>query len=191
MIHRAAPLLTATLLFVITSVTLTEPAEARRAFARGPQGVAGAYGYQGQYGRRAGARAISANGGFNARAAAYTGPNGTSVQSASGGAFRRGVGGFRGKQFSAEGANGGSANKYMNNAYNAQTGTGVRNSGASYTNPQGQSYGYDGTTSYAKGQGATTSIDTQNKGDYTVDWQKGQKPVVTPIPATVPATERP
>ncbi|MBC7997483.1 MAG: hypothetical protein IAF58_06055 [Leptolyngbya sp.] len=191
MIHRAAPLLTATLLFVITSVTLTEPAEARRAFARGQHGAAGAYAHQGQYGSRAGARAFGANGGFSARAASFNGPNGTNGQLAAGGAYKRGVGGFRAKQFSAEGANGGSANRYMNNAYNAQTGTGVRNSGASYTNPQGQSYGYNGTTSYAKGQGATSSIDTQNKGDYTVDWQKGQKPVVTPVPTTVPAAEMP
>jgi hypothetical protein len=189
--HRAAPLLAAMLLFLGTSVALQQPAEARRAFARGQHGVAGVYASQGKYLNRAGTRALGANAGFGARAASFNGPNGTNAQFGAGGAYKRGTGGFRAKQFSATGANGGSANGYMNNVYNAQTGTGMRNSGKSYTNAQGQTYGYDGSTSYTKGQGATSSINTQNKGDYTVDWQKGEKPVVTTVPATTSVSETP
>jgi len=182
--NYAAPLaLTATFLVVLSFATAPQ-AEARRAFARGANGAIGAFANQGQYGQRAGARALGANQGFGFRGGSYQGPNGSTLQTAQGGAYKRGVGAFRSKQFQANGANGGNANGYMNNAYNAQTGTGTRNSGVSYTNPQGQSYGYDGTTNYAKGQGATTTIDTQNKGDYTIDWQKGQKPVVTQSEAT-------
>ncbi|MBA3993043.1 MAG: hypothetical protein C0469_05895 [Cyanobacteria bacterium DS2.3.42] len=176
--NYAAPFVIPAVLAVLT-MTVAPPSEARRAFARGANGTAGAFAHQGQYGQRAGARALGANAGFGFRGGSYQGPNGSTLQAAQGGAYKRGVGGFRAKQFQATGANGGTGSGYMNNAYNAQTGTGTRNSGASYTNPQGQSYGYDGTTNYAKGQGATTTIDTQNKGDYTVDWQKGAKPVVT------------
>lgn len=163
----------------IVSIILAPPADARRAFARGANGSIGAFAHQGQYGQRAGARALGRNAGFGFRGGSYQGPNGSTLQTAQGGAYRRGVGGFRAKQFEASGANGRSGSGYMNHKYNAQTGEGARNSGVSYTNPQGQSYGYDGSTSYTKGQGGTTTIDTQNKGDYTVDWQKGQKPVVT------------
>lgn len=182
--NYAAPLAFTAALLAVFSMVVTPPAQARRAFARGANGSIGAFAHQGQYGQRAGARALGANQGFGFRGGSYQGPNGSTLQTAQGGAYKKGVGAFRAKQFQATGANGGNASGYMNNAYNAQTGTGTRNSGASYTNPQGQSYGYDGTTNYAKGQGATTTIDTQNKGDYTIDWQKGQKPVVTPTSTT-------
>ncbi|PZM77912.1 MAG: hypothetical protein DKT66_26925 [Candidatus Melainabacteria bacterium] len=183
--NYAAPLAFTAAFLAVFSMAVTPPAEARRAFARGANGSLGAFAHQGQYGQRAGARALGANQGFGFRGGSYQGPNGSTLQTAQGGAYKKGVGAFRAKQFQATGANGGNASRYMNNAYNAQTGTGTRNSGASYTNPQGQSYGYDGTTNYAKGQGATTTIDTQNKGDYTIDWQKGQKPVVTPTSTTI------
>lgn len=163
----------------VISVIFQSPAEARRAFVRGANGTAGAFAHSGQYGQRAGARALGRNAGFGFRGGSYQGPNGSTLQTAQAGAYKRGVGGFRKKQFDATGANGGNANGYMNHAYNAQTGSGTRNSGVSYTNPQGQSYGYDGSTTYTKGQGGTTTIDTKNKNDYTIDWQKGEKPVVT------------
>lgn len=174
----AAPIAIPVALAILTMV-IQSPADARRAFARGANGSVGAFGYNGQYGQRAGARALGSNAGFGFRGGSYQGPNGSTLQTAQGGAYKRGVGGFRKKQFEATGANGGNANGYMNSAYNAQTGAGSRNSGVSYTNPQGQSYGYDGSTTYTKGQGGTTTIDTKNKNDYTVDWQKGEKPVVT------------
>ena len=177
--NYTAPLALPAVILAIASMTLAQPADARRAFARGANGSIGAFAQQGQYGQRAGARALGANAGFGFRGGSYQGQNGSTLQTAQGGAYKRGVGAFRAKQFDATGANGGQAAGYMNNVYNAQTGTGTRNSGVSYTNPQGQSYGYDGTTNYTKGQGGTTTIDTQNKGDYTVDWQKGEKPVVT------------
>lgn len=178
MTNYAAPTAIAAALAVLTMV-IGSPAEARRAFARGANGSIGAFANSGQYGSRAGARALGANAGFGFRGGAYQGPNGSTLQTAQGGAYKRGVGGFRKKQFEATGANGGNANGYMNHTYNAQTGTGARNSGVNYTNPQGQSYGYDGSTTYTKGQGGTTTIDTKNKNDYSIDWQKGEKPVVT------------
>jgi len=180
--NYAAPI---AITLAILSITIQTPAEARRAFARGANGTMGAFASQGQYGQRAGARALGRNAGFGFRGGSYQGPNGSTLQTAQGGAYKRGVGGFRKKGFEASGANGGTANGYMNNKYNAQTGTGERNSGVSYTNPQGQSYGYDGNTTYTKGQGGTTTIDTKNKNDYTIDWQKGQKPVVTQTNTTV------
>lgn len=165
----------------LINIGIISEANAERLFARGSQGAGGAYASQGQYGARAGVRAFGQNAGFSARAGSYAGPNGGSLQANGASGYKRGVGAFRGQSFSGTGPSGGSGAGYSNNLYNAQTGTGTRNSGMNYTNPSGQQYGYDGTTNYARGQGATTSIDTQNKGDYTVDWQKGAKPVVTPV----------
>lgn len=180
---KATSLVVPTLLITIAGgIACQQPAEARRAFARGANGVLGGYASQGQYGQRAGFRAFGQNAGIAARAGSYAGPNGGTLQTAGGGAYKRGVGAFRGSQFNATGPNGGAASGYSNHVYNAQTG--ARNSGKSYTNPEGQSYGYDSTTNYTRGQGGTTTIDTQNKGDYTIDWQKGEKPVVTPTSTT-------
>ncbi len=157
-------------------------ADARGFHARGSKGAAGGYARQGQYGRSAGAAAVGYNRGAGFRAGSWNGPNGGSLQSAGGGAYKRGVGAMRASKFASTGPNGGSASGYSNNVYNAQTGTGVRNSGKDINTASGQSYGYDSSTSYTKGQGATSTIDTQNKGDYSIDWQKGSKPVVTPSP---------
>lgn len=164
----------------LLNIGVSSEANAERLFARGSRGTAGAYASQGQNGARAGTRVFGQNAGFSARAGSYAGPNGGALQASGAAGFKRGVGAFRSQNFSGTGPNGGSGAGYSNNLYNAQTGAGTRNSGVNYTNPAGQQYGYDGTTNYVKGQGATTSIDTQNKGDYTVDWQKGAKPVVTP-----------
>lgn len=170
---------------VALTVATTHDAEARRGFARGANGAVGGYARQGQYGSSAGGRAVRyGSGAAGFRAGSFAGPNGGTFQGANAGAFKKGVGGARASQFTSQGPNGGSASGYSNNVYNAQTGTGTRNSGKDFNTASGQSYGYDGSTSYTKGSGATSTIDTQNKGDYTVDWQKGAKPVVTPVPAT-------
>ncbi len=174
--------LTAIGLAVLIATLAGAEAEARR-IARGANGVVGAYGRQGAYGGRVGARAFGPNAGASFRAANYAGVNGGAFQGGNVGGYKRGVGAARASRFNATGPNGASASGYSNNIYNAQTASGVRNSGKSLTTAEGQSYGYDGTTTYTKGAGATTSLDTQNKGDYTIDWQKGAKPVVTP---TVP-----
>lgn len=163
----------------------TAEADARRGFARGANGAAGGWARQGQYGSSAGARAVRyGSGAAGFRAGSFAGPNGGTFQGANAGAFKKGVGGARASKFSSQGPNGASASGYSNNVYNAQTGTGTRNSGKDINTASGQSYGYDGSTSYTKGSGATSTIDTQNKGDYTVDWQKGAKPVVTPVPSS-------
>ncbi len=163
-----------------TCIIAGQPAEARRAFARGQYGAAGAYGSQGTYGSRFGARAMGANMGAGMRGGQWAGPNGGTAQSAGAFGYKRGVGGFRGSSWQGQAPNGASGAGYSKNVYNAQTGQGTRSSSQQFETAAGQNYGYNGTTNYTKGQGATSTIDTQNKGDYTVDWQKGQKPVVTP-----------
>lgn len=168
--------------FVALAASTTQ-VQARGGFARGANGAAGGYARQGQYGSSAGGRAVRyGQGAAGFRAGSFAGPNGGTFQGANAGAFKKGVGGVRASKFTSQGPNGGSASGYSNNVYNAQTGTGTRNSGKDWNTSSGQSYGYDGSTSYTKGTGATSTIDTQNKGDYSVDWQKGAKPVVTPLP---------
>ncbi len=135
------------------------PASDARGFrARGANGATGAYGRSSANSRSGAAAAVGYNRGAAFRAGSWS----------------------RASKFAAQGVAGGSASGYSNNVYNAQTGTGTRNSGKDFNSASGQSYGYDGSTSYAKGQGTTSTIDTQNKGDYSVDWQKGSKPIVTP-----------
>ncbi|MBN8660717.1 MAG: hypothetical protein J0M35_10160 [Candidatus Obscuribacter phosphatis] len=104
--------------------------------------------------------------------------------------YKNGEGGTAQRGFQVSGAGGGSAVGYKTNQYDAQTGTGTSTRGRDYNTASGESYGYDASTSYTKGQGFTTTVDTQNKSDYTVQYQKGSKPVVQTTgapPATSPA----
>jgi hypothetical protein len=165
--------------FVCNSLFYSQPAQAARLFARGQNGVAGAYGSQGQYGSRFGARALGANMGAGVRGGKWAGPNGGTAQSGGAFGYKRGVGAFRGSGWQGQAANGASGSGYSKNMYNAQTGQGQRSSSEQFQTAAGKDYGYTGNTNYTKGQGATSTIDTQNKGDYNVDWQKGQKPIVT------------
>lgn len=147
--------------FLVVGVTVAgfvsscQPAEARGRYYRGARGAAGGWTRQGTYGQTAG---------FGARA--------------------YGKGGFFGTKTSLAGAGGSTYNGYRLGKYNAQTGQGAYASGKQvYNAKNGNTYGYNQNTAYTKGQGGTTTLDTQNKGDYTVEWAKGQKPVVTPVPA--------
>lgn len=167
---------------MLTVSVSTGESEARRAFARGANGTAGAYAASGTYGYRKGGRVLTPNAGAGISQSSWNGPNGGAFNRAGGFGYKKGVGAARTNQWSGTTPAGGTGAGYANSKYNAQTGAGTRESGASYTNPSGQSYGYDGSTSYVRGQGGTTSIDTQNKGTYSVDWQQGQKPVVTTTP---------
>lgn len=165
--------------FICTSIISVQSAEARRAFMRGANGTAGAYASQGEYGGRMGARAIGYNAGTGIRGGSWAGPNGGSLQTGGAFGYRRGVGGARGSAWQGTTPNGGSGAGWSKGTYNAQTGQGTRASSEQFTTAAGKQYGYDGNTSYTKGQGGTTNISTENKGDYQVDWAKGQKPVVT------------
>jgi len=220
------------------------PAEASRWRARGQQGAAGAYNQVGQYGQRAGARAIRyGQGGAGVNASTWQGPNGGSFRRGGMNAYKSGVGGvhasgsqgagpnggnyqrtgvtaagqqgayhnsqFSGtsaagstldrhstgtaiagqganvdKGFNYAGANGSSASGYKTNNYDATTGSGSSTRGRDYNTASGESYGYDANTTYQKGEGFSTTIDTQNKQDYTIDYSKGSKPVVTPTGTT-------
>lgn len=162
----------------------SSPAEARRAFARGPNGAIGGYASQGAWGQRAGARAIGANAGAGIRGGQYVGPNGSTFNTGGGFGYQRGVGAFRKSGWNGTAANGASGSGYTNSKYNAQTGQGTRNSSEQVKSASGQDYGYTGNTNYTKGQGGQSTIDTDNHGDYNVDWAKGQKPVVTPTSST-------
>lgn len=94
--------------------------------------------------------------------------------------YQNGVGGSASRGFNAATTNGASASGYKTNNYDATTGQGTSAKGRDVNTVNGESYGYDASTTYTKGQGFTTSLDTQNKGDYTIDYSKGSKPVVTP-----------
>jgi hypothetical protein len=135
----------------IAALLIWQPAEARGFHARGANGACGGWAHQGAYGKTAGF-----------------------------GGFKRGVGGAWGSGTSLAGAGGSTYKGWHAGKYNAQTGQGHWGSGKQLYNAKtGNSYGYTGDTTYQKGQGGTTAIDTLNHGDYTVDWAKGQKPVVT------------
>lgn len=97
--------------------------------------------------------------------------------------YKNGEGGSSSRGFQAQAANGASASGYKNGQYDAATGSGTMSKGRDYNTTSGESYGYDANTAYTKGQGFTTTVDTQNKTDYTVQYNKGEKPVVTPVPA--------
>ncbi len=209
-ISQTAALTAAALL--ISSSLCAPSAEARRFHASGANGTAGGFARSGQYGQSAGVGGWrSGQGGAGASAGSFAGANGGSFRGAGAGAWKPGTGGFGSGAYSATGPNGGtgqgsgaaawkrgvggygqtntqlngpngnSYNGFKNGAYNAQTGQGQYNSGKSGMY-NGQDYGYDQSTQFTRGQGAQTSIDTVNHGDYTVDYSKGAKPVVTPVP---------
>lgn len=167
---------------VLNTTATAGSAEAKRVFARGTNGAAGAWAAQGQYGSRYGARILTPTAGAGASKNNLAGPNGGTFQNTAKFGYKKGVGAFRKNQWSGTTPAGGNGAGYVNSQYNAQTGQGTRQSGVNYTNPSGQQYGYDGNTTYTRGQGGTTSIDTQNNGTYNVDWQQGTKPVVTTEP---------
>lgn len=145
---------------------------------------------------RSGSQGATANGGTWRRGGATAWQNGESFAhksgfsgtSAAGGSLNRqgqmqyqnGVGGSASRGFNAATTNGASASGYKTNNYDATTGQGTSAKGRDVNTVNGESYGYDASTTYTKGQGFTTSLDTQNKGDYTIDYSKGSKPVVTP-----------
>lgn len=122
-------------------------------------------------------------GGAGGGAFQATGPNGGTGQGAAGGAWRVGEGGKAFSKSNWVGPNGNTLNGYKNAGYNAQSGEGYYDSGKSGTY-KGKDYGYSQETDYTKGQGGTTTVDSLNKQDYQIEWQKGTKPVVTPLPAT-------
>lgn len=133
--------------------------------------------------RRGGATGYSPeNGAFHKSGIEATGANGGTFNRGSDMQYQQGVGGYTQKGFNAQTANGASATGYKTNNYDAGTGTGTATRGRDFNTASGDSYGYDKSTSYTKGQGFTTTVDTQNKQDYTVEWQKGSKPVYTPVP---------
>ena len=158
-----------------------QKAEARRAFAYGPNGAAGGYAYRGQYGGRIGGAALGPDQGAGFRAGAVAGPNGGNLQGGGAFAYKRGVGAARASGWSGKAANGASGYGYTKNSYNAQTGQGARSSAEQLQTASGKDYGYSGTTNYTKGDGGSSVIQTDNKGTYDVNWGPGAKPVVTPV----------
>ena len=177
-LERFEILATATLVLVGWSA-IGSPAFAGRFFARGANGAAGAYSNSGAWGARAGGAVLGPNRGAGIRGGSYTGANGGTLQTAGGFGYSRGVGAARASGWNGTAANGAHGSGYTTNKYNAQTGQGVRSSSEQVTNAAGQNYGYTGNTTYTKGQGSQSVIQTDNHGTYDVDWNKGSKPVVT------------
>lgn len=153
-------------------------------FAAGPAGAAGGIAGRGQYGGGAAGFAAGQNAGAGFHAGKWAGPNGGNFQTAGASGYQRGVGAFRQSGWSGKAANGASGSGNVKNYYNAQTGQGTRSSNEQVQNAAGQDYGYNGNTSYTKGQGANSVIQTDNHGTYDVNYQKGQKPVVTETSTT-------
>ena len=96
-----------------------------------------------------------------------SGPNGNSFSGASKTLIQNGVGAAHSSGYSAETARG----NFMGQrtaSYNAQTGTGSRSAVRSAdTNQDGVTdYGYTLDTSYQRGIGRSTTVQTQNKGTY-------------------------
>jgi hypothetical protein len=176
-------LIISTGVIALTAYLTGSSAEARRVFARGPNGALGGYANQGTWGRNAGGAVVGPNAGAGLRGGQYTGANGGTLNTGGGFAYKRGVGAARGSAWNGTAPNGTSGAGNSNMKYNAQTGQGTSNSSEQFKNAAGQTAGYNGNTTFAKGQGGDTQINTDNKGDYNVDWAKGQKPVVTQTPA--------
>lgn len=151
-------------------------------FARRFQGGGGAAGIagRGQYGGGAAGGIATPYGGGAFHAGKWAGPNGGNFQTAGAGAYKPGVGAFRQGGFSGQTANGGTGSGTSGFKYNAQTGQGTQATSAQFKTANGQNYGGNESTSFTKGQGGDTSLQTDNHGSYNIDWQKGEKPVVTP-----------
>ena len=152
------------------------------AYGRGAAGLRGARWagpnggtYQGGGGGIVGRHAGILGGRFNA-----AGPNGGTANGGGLAAWKQGVGGYEQSHLNLKGPGGSTYNGSTQGKYNAQTGQGTYDaSRQAYDAKNGQNYGYTDQTSYTKGQGGVSQIDTDHHGDYTVDWQKGAKPVVT------------
>ncbi len=176
MVKTSTTVAAATGIFILSVYLLPlQEAHAGRFFARGQNGAAGAVAGRGQYGAGAAGFVAGPNNGGAFHAGQYAGVNGGTVQSTGASGYSRGLGAFRKSQWSGTAANGATGSGYTNNKYNAQTGQGVRSSSEQVQNAAGQKYGYNGTTDYTKGQGATTAIQTDNHGTYDINYQKGPK----------------
>jgi hypothetical protein len=108
-----------------------------------------------------------------------TTPNGGTGEGSGIGGWKRGVGGFEGTQMGLKAPNGSSYNGYTRGKYNARTGLGTYDADRQFYNAKNnKDSGWTNDTTYNNGKGVT-QIDTDNHGDYTVDWGKGQKPTMT------------
>jgi hypothetical protein len=162
-----------------------QPSPARGGRWTGPNGGVGAH--AGSYTGANGVTLTGARGGFATRNAGLfggafsaRGANGGTASGSGAAGYKRGLGAFEGTNMTAVGPKGSTYNGYTRGAYNAQTGQGSYNaSHQAYDAQNGKSYGDTNQTSYTKGQGGVTQLDTDNHGDYSIDWAKGQKPVVT------------
>lgn len=155
---------------VATATICQQESQAMRSFLRGPRGVAGAFASQGANGARAGARLLGRNNGAGWRAGTFNGPNGGSISTAHAFGYSRGVGAFRAKGWQGQGPNGGSGQGGMSNIYNAQTGQGQKTRTEQLQTASGQNYGFTDTSTYTKGQGGTSVIQTDNHGTYDVNF---------------------
>jgi hypothetical protein len=159
-------------------------AVARGGFAAGANGAGWAYAGRGSWGHNGGIGFVGKNAGAGIRGGQYKGANGGTFNTWGKFAYKRGIGGVRHAGWNGTAANGSSGHGYVNNVYNGKTGLGNRNSSEQLQTASGKDYGYNGSTTYSKGHGGDTQIDTDNHGDYNIDWAKGQKPVVTQTSAS-------
>lgn len=173
------------LLFALLSTSANLSSAEARGFRRaGQNGVVGAHannfvGSNGGTWQGAGGGFATRNAGLLGGAFKGAGPNGGSGQGAGLAGWKRGVGGFEKTGMSLKGAGGSTYNGFTKGAYNAQTGQGAYNASHQVHDAQnGKNYGDTNQTSYSNGKG-TTQLDTDNHGDYSVNWGKGTKPTIT------------
>jgi len=148
---------------------------------------------RGRWGTAVGGGVATPYGGGAFHKANLAGPNGGTFNTEGAGGYKTGVGAMRQGQFSGTTANGGTGSGTSGFKYNAQTGQGNQATSAQFTSASGKEYGGNESTTWTKGQGGSTDLQTDNHGSYDIDWAKGQKPVVTPVPGTtaVPVTSAP
>lgn len=174
---------TLVVLLALTTASLS-PAEAKGFRRTGPNGTIGAAagrfaGPNGGSLNAAGAGFATRNAGLVGGAFKGIGPKGGTGQGAGLAGWKRGVGGFERTGMSLNGAGGSSYNGFTKGGFNAQTGQGrFSASHQIHDANNGKNYGDTNQTSYSNGKGVT-QLDTDNHGDYTVDWGKGQKSSVT------------
>jgi hypothetical protein len=166
----------ATAIFICASTIA--PSEARGSGGRG-RGAAGWRTASGAGWKAGGGGIVGRNAGLVGGAFKGKGLNGGTGQGAGIAGWKKGTGAFEHTKMNLHGAGGSTYNGFTNGKYNAKTGTGSYNaSHQAYDAKNGQTYGDTNTTTYSNGKGVT-QFDTDHHGDYTIDWNKGQKPSVT------------
>lgn len=159
-------------LTVVLSLSLNVPqadAQTQTKTYKGTSGAAAGAAKQGTYGKGAcGATGKYSQSMAKGCAATVTGPEGSTATGGRTTGYKKGEGAARASGYEAS-TDKGNFSGAKTRVYDAQTGAGSRSTSKSADiNKDGtDDYSVDGDTAYQKGEGATTTVDTQNKGSAT------------------------